>query len=135
MDRSHASVEKTVRRMPEVRPVIVFERTSVPDMEHAGPAVRRFDPRRPWVSGRRRDGLEAISNRRGMALSRHLLAGRRCDYGRDPYLGGRSAIRQPVPMAEEGGQQGPDGLDGEFAPGGAGEPAAPAAPGAFAAAG
>lgn len=92
VDRDHEEVEAVVREMPNIRPVIIFEKTIMPDWDNVGKGFRHPQASRPFARGKRRDGLEAISNRRGLALSKHLLAGRRSDYGLEEYRGGRSAI-------------------------------------------
>ncbi len=92
VDRNHGTNRLIMRTMPEVRPVIIFEKTMVPECDEVGRGFRHPRSTRPWARGKRRDGLETISNRRGLTLSKHLLAGRRSDYGLDGYRGGRSAI-------------------------------------------
>ncbi|KAK7750130.1 hypothetical protein SLS62_007998 [Diatrype stigma] len=92
VDRARDEIEAVMRDMPKIRPVIIFEKTIMPDWDDVGKGFRHPHSSRPFARGKRRDGLEAISNRRGLALSKHLLAGRRSDYGLDEYRGGRSAI-------------------------------------------
>ncbi|KAI1438126.1 hypothetical protein GGR50DRAFT_529621 [Xylaria sp. CBS 124048] len=88
VNRSHWDVERLIRRMPEIRPVIMFEKKCPEDFDarfcyghrrrHWNQENHREDFMESiWYSGRtRRDGLEAISNRRGMFLSLEQKAGR-----------------------------------------------------------
>ncbi|RYO94240.1 hypothetical protein DL766_002250 [Monosporascus sp. MC13-8B] len=70
VDREKELVQSAVKSMPEIEPVIIFLKTAFLKCEDADPALRERGCFRQWVRGRRYDGLEAISNRRGLALSK-----------------------------------------------------------------
>ncbi|RYP15971.1 hypothetical protein DL765_005411 [Monosporascus sp. GIB2] len=77
VDRENELVQSAMKSMPETEPVIIFLKTAFPQCENVDPVLRERGCFRQWVRGRRYDGLEAISNRRGLALSKYLTAGRR----------------------------------------------------------
>ncbi|CAJ2509395.1 Uu.00g144210.m01.CDS01 [Anthostomella pinea] len=86
LDRNHSAVEKLVRAMPEMRPVIVFEKRwpcfDLTMLQDHGSAAHLREPSEAiWADGRSMDGLESISNRRGMVLSYEFLVDRQTRYG------------------------------------------------------
>ncbi|KAI2634640.1 hypothetical protein GGS21DRAFT_490714 [Xylaria nigripes] len=82
VDRTDREVEKLIRQMPSIRPVVLFENKR-PGLDNYSPFGMpkypdRKDPKEKiWFGGKRgRDGLTAISNRRGLFLSTAQYAGR-----------------------------------------------------------
>ncbi|KAI0532161.1 hypothetical protein GGR58DRAFT_517926 [Xylaria digitata] len=84
VDRGHRAVEKLVRGMPAIQPVIMFENRWPADQDVTMQFGRRqVNPWRNdaddniWFGRKGNDGLLSISNRRGLCLSNLLLeAGR-----------------------------------------------------------
>ncbi|KAI0006726.1 hypothetical protein F4779DRAFT_595088 [Xylariaceae sp. FL0662B] len=76
VNRSSRAVAEALRRMPKIRPVLVFEKRW-PSCSVDG---NRYRHASAWHAGRRADGLEAISNRRRMALTTEIVAGRETLY-------------------------------------------------------
>ncbi|KAI0845902.1 hypothetical protein F5Y00DRAFT_272585 [Daldinia vernicosa] len=73
LNREHHVIRRLIAEMPEIRPVIVFDRTPTPVPDDT------TGPRR-WSNRDGRDGLEVVSNRRGMVLAYDLYEGRRSQY-------------------------------------------------------
>ncbi|RYP64018.1 hypothetical protein DL769_006798 [Monosporascus sp. CRB-8-3] len=87
VDREKEPVQSAMESMPEIEPVIIFLKTAFLKCGDVDPVLRERGRLRQWVRGRRYDGLEAISNRRGLALSKYLMAGRRTYHSNgDPSL-------------------------------------------------
>ncbi|KAI0122753.1 hypothetical protein F4814DRAFT_446695 [Daldinia grandis] len=74
LNREHETIRKLIAKMPEIRPVIVFDRTPSP--------IPRENPNdlSEWNFGSTEDGLEVISNRRRMVLAYNIYTGRRTQY-------------------------------------------------------
>ncbi|KAI1498008.1 hypothetical protein F5X99DRAFT_342475 [Biscogniauxia marginata] len=79
LNRNHRLVVDLIRKMPNIRPVIILEKRWPASDIFLFPRWREFAPT-VWNHGRRFDGLEAISNRRRMVLSTELKVGRRTQY-------------------------------------------------------
>ncbi|KAI1487047.1 hypothetical protein F5X96DRAFT_651927 [Biscogniauxia mediterranea] len=79
LNRNHRLVADLVNQMPNIRPVIIFEKRWPSSDMFLFPRWREFAPT-IWNQGRRFDGLEAISNRRRLVLSTELKVGRRTQY-------------------------------------------------------
>ncbi|KAF3067195.1 hypothetical protein GL218_08504 [Daldinia childiae] len=75
LDRDHHTIRKLIDQMPEIRPVIVFDRTPTPVPDQA------LDGPHHWNNRRGYDGLEVISNRRGMVLAYDIYDGRSSQFG------------------------------------------------------
>ncbi|KAI3339186.1 hypothetical protein F4824DRAFT_53293 [Ustulina deusta] len=84
VNRRHRTVERLVHKMPEIQPVIMFEKRWPNDYDMTmqfGTAQlspsRHNREDRIWFGGKNRtDGLVSISNRRGMCISTQMDVGR-----------------------------------------------------------
>ncbi|KAI1653379.1 hypothetical protein F4813DRAFT_374534 [Daldinia decipiens] len=70
LNREHDTIRRLIAKMPEIRPVIVFDRTPTPVPEQSQDWPNHWDNRRGY------DGLEVVSNRRGMVLAYNIYDGR-----------------------------------------------------------